>query len=78
MSTPTAVRTAHSAIQGAISYLNRHYETADLSGELPLYTYQQFADLLRECAADCERIAGHSHKWNDDDYCDICGADGRA
>ena len=20
----------------------------------------------------------HSHQWNGDDYCDICGADGRA
>lgn len=20
----------------------------------------------------------HAHRWNEDDYCDLCGADGRA
>lgn len=33
---------------------------------------------LKHFRADVQRLAGHAHKWNSDDYCDICGADGRA
>lgn len=33
---------------------------------------------LREVARELKSLNGHCHKWNDNDYCSICGADGRA
>ena len=33
---------------------------------------------LRQEARAIKALKNHAHNWNDDDYCSICGADGRA
>lgn len=33
---------------------------------------------LKAARREMQAIASHMHEWNDDDYCRICGADGRA
>lgn len=33
---------------------------------------------LKRVRADLQKLDGHIHHWNEDDYCDICGMDGRA
>lgn len=33
---------------------------------------------LKLLRAEMQRVASHHHDWNGDDYCSICGADGRA
>ena len=32
---------------------------------------------LKAARREMQQIAGHMHKWDDNDYCYICGADGR-
>ena len=58
--------------------LARTAETASLAGENPNAVYNDaLAELeyVRTCIVE---LRDHTHDWNDDDYCDICGADGRA
>ena len=33
---------------------------------------------LKALRREMQSIARHSHEWNDNDYCSVCGADGRA
>jgi hypothetical protein len=61
----------------------RSAEYAHLAGEGDPY-----GDTLRDIDAtigylkhfrrEMQALAGHEHRWNEDDYCSICGADGRA
>lgn len=61
----------------------REAQGCDLAGEEPPYP-RVLGDIdaaigyLKEYREQIQRLAGHSHKWNEDDYCSICGADGRA
>lgn len=65
------------------SELCRSAQSADLAGEEPPYQ-AALADIdrtigfLKHYRAEIQRLAGHTHRWNGDDYCSICGADGRA
>jgi hypothetical protein len=65
------------------SELCRSAESADLAGEEPPYR-DALADIdrtigyLKHFRAEIQRLAGHTHRWNENDYCDLCGADGRA
>lgn len=34
--------------------------------------------MIEQALADLDAIENHVHAWNADDYCDVCGADGRA
>lgn len=34
--------------------------------------------MLKRFRREIQRLASHVHTWNDDDYCSVCGADGRA
>ena len=33
---------------------------------------------LKRLRKEMQEIAGHAHAWDDNDYCKVCGADGRA
>ncbi len=44
-------------------------------GEHP---YDGLLRVLREATAYVEELKTHEHQWNDEDLCDLCGADGRA
>ena len=33
---------------------------------------------LRMLSREAKRLEYHMHEWNEDDYCIVCGADGRA
>lgn len=58
-------------------------EGCDLAGEPSPYP-GFLADLdatigfLKRYRRDLQHLAHHVHDWNSDDYCSICGADGRA
>jgi hypothetical protein len=59
-------------------------EYADLGG----YDANPYGDLakqidrtigmLKRTRAEVQALRSHAHKWNSDDYCSVCGADGRA
>lgn len=52
-------------------------ETADLHGETGV-ALLALSDALQQ-ALDVVKIRqNHDHQWNDNDYCRVCGADGRA
>src|SRR5215471_19062943 len=34
--------------------------------------------VLRQAQKEIKALAAHLHAWNDQEYCSICGADGRA
>lgn len=61
----------------------RSAEFADAAGEEAPYKHV-LGDIdaaigqLKRFRHEMQKIAGHAHDWNDDDYCSICGADGRA
>jgi hypothetical protein len=40
--------------------------------------YGALQDALYRAIRQVERLKTHEHQWNDDDRCDLCGADGRA
>lgn len=58
-------------------------ESADLAGvESPypeaLGEIDAAIGRLKRFRREVQQLAGHAHKWGSDDYCRICGADGRA
>lgn len=90
MTTETAIQPLNAAKE-AISEIGargrRHVQTADLlreySDESPIA--REVADLAeiiyraRRTLRDLREMAApHAHQWNDDDYCNRCGADGRS
>jgi hypothetical protein len=61
----------------------RSNEFADLAGEPSEYP-RYLADIdhtigqLKRFRAQLQALSGHAHRWDENDYCSICGADGRA
>lgn len=72
------LRPVLSAIEDTVSKLHKGYERAELAGVNTALTYDYLAMALEEEARVIRGYEGHSHDWNEDDYCNICGADGRA
>ena len=66
------------AIHGAMTELNSEYERADLAGVEVITTYDDLEKVLTDGLEYLRSVRGHAHQWNDDGYCDVCGADGRA
>lgn len=80
----TGMREAVQRIAGRIEdQACRSAEYADLAGDDSPYP-SVLADIdatigyLKRYRADMQRLAGHAHRWDEDDHCSICGADGRA
>jgi hypothetical protein len=66
-------------IKAAIRKATQNDQYAQEIGE------SQLATALPDLKADLllaiqmiDEIVDHAHQWNDNDYCNICGADGRA
>lgn len=71
--------------QRFISEAARSAQYAELAGEPTSVVYKdKKAEIgrailaLKRAHAELTELEGHSHKWGSDDYCSICGADGRA
>lgn len=61
----------------------RSAQFADLAGEGDPYgdalrDIDHALGMLKRFRAEVQRLSGHTHRWNENDYCSICGADGRA
>lgn len=68
----------------------RHYrescnqmEGCDNAGEPSPFPYilgdiDHAIGMLKRYRAEVQALATHAHEWNSDDYCNVCGADGRA
>lgn len=61
----------------------RSAEYANLAGEEGPYRWtlaqiDASIGFLKQFRLDIQRLQKHEHRWNEDDYCDVCGADGRA
>lgn len=61
----------------------RSAEYANLAGEGDPYgdtlrDIDRTIGFLKRYRLEMQSLAGHEHRWNEDDYCDVCGADGRA
>lgn len=73
------------ALQGMLDGLTRRYQSWELGGcdEPDPYTEalkmidSTIGELKRE-RRYVQRLREHLHEWGEDDYCLICGADGRA
>lgn len=75
------VSNAVSIVCEAIRALNKHCEYASLSGESAwegANGYQEFAAFLSDKAKECALLDIHEHVWDEDQYCVLCRADGRA
>jgi hypothetical protein len=56
--------------------VKRHYQTAELVGE-----DNNIAEAIAELEAlivELRVLQTHEHQWDSEDYCYICGSDGRA
>jgi hypothetical protein len=58
-------------------------EGADLAGEESPYQWHlgridAAIGHLKRFRREVQGLSKHAHDWNDNDYCSICGADGRA
>lgn len=53
----------------------QYYELGGDGGQSPLEAL--IAD-LKQAMEEAEAMLHHAHVWNGEDYCDVCGADGRA
>ena len=67
-----------------LTELARSQECIDLSGESGnAYTpaieeAEQAINDLRQYILDVNSLANHTHNWNNNGFCSICGADGNA
>lgn len=50
---------------------------ADLAGE-PALSLLALRVALKDAVKHAESLRTHRHEWDNNDYCMICGADGRA
>jgi hypothetical protein len=62
---------------------NRRAEGCNLSGEGIPYVYElrevdAVIGYLKHFRAELQSLSEHEHEWSDNDWCLICGADGRA
>jgi hypothetical protein len=64
-------------IRAAIRKATKSDEYADLASE-PGYALRDILYTLEAAKEDVRELLGHEHQWNENDYCSICGADGRA
>jgi hypothetical protein len=64
-------------IKAAIRRAIREDENASLADE-PATALHDLHAILTSAAEDVRELLDHSHQWNENDYCSICGADGRA
>lgn len=44
----------------------------------PLDPYEALEQFLEQGLKEIRDLRSHQHKWNDEDLCSVCGADGRA
>lgn len=51
-------------------------ETAESLESEPLFT--SLERIIENGLQNLREMRDHTHKWNDDDYCSVCGLDGRA
>lgn len=63
----------------------RNAEYSDLAGEDSAADYAEAQRALGALIAEAKHahaaltaLRHHRHDWNEDDYCNVCGADGRA
>lgn len=75
----TAATDLFFAIKAAIRMADQSDRHANDIGE------SEYATALRDLKAELvdfiaaiDEIVSHQHRWNENDYCSICGADGRA
>ena len=81
----------HVSLSSAVDRLTGRMESdvcsfaqyADLAGEGDPYgdalrDIDHVISMLKRFRAEVQQLSGHAHRWNDDDYCSLCGADGRA
>lgn len=66
------------AISIAIESAVRFMESVDLGGYDAVNAYDSIIATLERGLAEVRAVRGHKHMWNINDYCSICGADGRA
>lgn len=61
---------------------NSYYENGGCDGIPPYRQALNEIDAaigkLKAARREMQEIASHMHEWDSDDYCRICGADGRA
>lgn len=66
-------------IKAAIRKASQSDQYAHEIGESELATaLPTLKDELKLCIQMIDEIISHTHQWNENDYCSICGADGRA
>lgn len=51
---------------------------ADTSGDYPVVALDELSLALDRAQVDIAELQVHQHSWNENDYCDICRANGRA
>jgi len=68
-----------------INRVCRSAEHAELAGECGAAVYDAAivdaeAEImyLKQYIADLKELRTHEHQWDSNDYCTLCGADGRA
>lgn len=66
------------AIDSALAEACRFNEFADLGGYDAVNAYDSVIEMLERGLSEARALRGHEHKWNSDDQCSVCGADGRA
>lgn len=52
----------------------QYWELGGHDGPEPLECLER---ALQRALDEVRELRGHEHQWNEDDYCDICGRDGR-
>lgn len=79
---PETIQRLYSRMDRLTCQSQHYYELGDPGGISPFRQSLNELDaaigLLKRCRREMQTLAGHAHRWNDDDYCSICGADGRA
>lgn len=72
-------------LTGFVQSTTRSAQYAELAGESTGDVYKarkaevgRAIAILESTHTELCELERHSHIWNDDDYCSICGADGRA
>jgi len=60
----------------------QYFELGDCEGVSPyqeaLNQLDHAIGQLKRARAEMQKLSKHAHQWDSNDYCSICGADGRA
>jgi hypothetical protein len=82
---PTVADDLEMETRRAIRQACKAHEGASLSGDQGEDAYgdllsalRDFSERLPRLIAEVEALQTHHHAWNEQDYCNLCGADGRA